>query len=99
MTNTKNIIEQKAIFGWLAFGTFLVLLVPAVAAQFTQAVQWGASDFIVMGLLIFGSGCLFIVLARKISPKYWFGVAALVILALVYVWAELAVGIFTDIGS
>jgi hypothetical protein len=67
--------------------------------QFTAAVDWGIMDFVVMGALVFGTCSLFVLVARKVPNKYWLAVGVLFAGAFLYVWAELAVGIFTNLGS
>jgi hypothetical protein len=76
-----------------------LLLIPLVAMQFTSEVNWDAFDFTVMGSLLFGIGSLFVLVSRKVPRRYWAIIGVLFAASLVYVWAELAVGIFTDWGS
>ena len=66
--------------------------------QFSNEVVWTISDFIIAGVLLFGTGALFVLTARRIR-KYRFAIGILFLTALLYVWAELAVGIFTNLGS
>jgi len=89
---------QNKVFAWLAIGTAVTLLVPLVAMQFAADVKWTLTDFITMGALIFGMGSLFILLARKIKKNRLI-TGAVFLLAFLYIWAELAVGIFTNLGS
>jgi hypothetical protein len=42
----------------IAFGTALILLVPLVAMQFTDEVNWGVADFVLAGALLGGTGLL-----------------------------------------
>jgi uncharacterized membrane protein len=49
-----DLISHNSIFAWIALATVAVLLVPLVAMQFTTEVQWDETNFIVMGLLLFG---------------------------------------------
>ena len=63
--------------------------------QFTDTVQWGGMDFLVAGILIFGASFTIGYLTKKLKHSRWrttiiFGV----LLLLVLLWAELAVGIF-----
>ena len=90
---------RGAAFGWAALATCLLLLVPLAAMQFTQEVRWGSADFAVMGLLVFGMCSIFIVSARLLPRRHWAGAAVVCSVAFLLVWAELAVGIFTDLGS
>lgn len=87
------------MFAWLAAATGVLLLIPLLAMQFTAEVNWEETDFIVMGLLLYGSGSLFVLLARKLPRRHWLAVGIATGFLFVYVWAELAVGIFTSLGS
>ena len=97
-TKNTDIIAQNKIFLWIALGTGLLLLVPLIAMQFTGEVNWTLSDFIVMGTLIFTASSLFVLTARKVR-KNRLVVGAVFLLAFLWLWAELAVGIFTNWGS
>ena len=81
-------------------GTGAVLLVPLLAMQFTREVNWTALDFVVAAILLAGAGfALELAVGRVANTKQrllWVGAIAL---AFVYVWAELAVGIFFHFGS
>ncbi len=95
----RTAIRRNVWFVWLGLVTGLVLLVPLVAMQFTSGVNWTASDFVVMGGLLFGTGSLFVLLARRLAPRYWVGLGIILSLLFVAVWIELAVGVFTNLGS
>ena len=99
MRRANDVIFQNRVFLWVAAATGLLLLVPLVAMQFTAAVDWNAADFIVMGLLLFGTGSAFVLAARKAPGKHRLAIGVLFLLAFLYVWAELAVGVFTNLGS
>lgn len=91
-------IMQNKVFIRIAIGTGLVLLIPLIAMRFTGEVNWGLGDFVVMGILLFGTGSMFVLVAKKIRKHR--AILAIVFLAVfLYIWAELAVGIFTDLGS
>lgn len=96
--NSNDIITQNRVFGWIALATVAVLLIPLVAMQFTDDVNWTAGDFIVAGALLFGAGSLFVIAARM-APAYRLVIGAVVALALVWLWVELAVGLFTGWGD
>jgi hypothetical protein len=66
--------------------------------QFTNEVAWNLFDFIVMGILLFSTTSIFVILARKL-PKHRFAIAIILLLGFLYVWAELTVGIFTNLES
>ena len=99
-TQTPSRSIPWRLIGWGAVTTILAL--PALAMAFDwrfdeEPVNWGPEDFMVMGLLLGGSGFA-IELGARFSKKgpYRWGMAIAVIGALLMVWANLAVGI---IGS
>lgn len=98
-TKSKDIIMQDKAFRRLSLTIGLILSIPLVMTQISDEWDWGLFDFIVIGALLFGMGSLFILVARKIDKKYRIAVGILFLLATLYIWAELAVGIFTNIGS
>ena len=73
----------------------LLLLIPFIAMQFTDQVNWTPFDFVVAGILLLGIGILCELAMRMIknSKTRIIVVVGLVIL-LFLIWAELAVGIF-----
>ena len=87
-----------------ALGAGLILLIP-LALQLTigtgvdgQGWNWKLSDFIVIGALLFVAG-LGIDIARRRMGKYRvLGIMA-VVLGFLWLYAELAVGVFTNWGS
>jgi hypothetical protein len=90
MTLSKSITR-------IALATALLLLIPLVAMQFTQEVVWTSSDFVIAGILLFGAGLTFELVARRgDSPAYRLAAGATLGLALLLVWVNLAVGL---IGS
>lgn len=96
---TGNLLFRQAVFIWIAFATLAILLVPFVAMQFTSDVRWDATDFIVMGALLFGMGSLYVLAARKKLRKHRMFLGILFVATFLYIWAELAVGVFTNLGS
>jgi len=92
-------LSRNSIFAWIALATAAVLLIPLLAMQFTTAVHWDTADFVVMGALLFGMASLFVLAVRKAGGRHRLLIGAIFIGAFLYIWAELAVGIFTDIGS
>ena len=75
----------------------LILSIPLVAMQFTNEVNWSAFDFAVAGILLFVSafGINVILNSVRINSMRFLYVALLVI-TLILIWAELAVGIFNS---
>ncbi|PWN05697.1 hypothetical protein DDZ15_14015 [Rhodohalobacter mucosus] len=81
----------------LAIATALLLLIPLVAMQFTSEVVWSASDFIVAGVLLFGTGLAYLLITKKDQRLIYRSASAVALgSALFLVWSNLAVGI---IGS
>lgn len=76
--------------------TCALLLLPAVAMEFTSQVQWGAGDFLAAGSLLFLTGAAMVLASRvarsRLQRMGWVGLLAL---AFLVVWAELAVGVFS----
>jgi len=73
----------------------LLLLIPLIAMQFTDEVNWSIFDFVIAGTLLFGTGVLCELALRKIkSFKYRLAILTCILLVLLAIWAELAVGIF-----
>ena len=86
---------QKQLLG-VALATVLLLLVPAVAMQFTSDVSWGPGDFVVAAALLFGAGALAVLgLAHVNSAGRRAALLVGIALGLAVVWAELAVGLFS----
>lgn len=72
-----------------------LLLIPLIAMQFTNEVNWNLLDFVVAGGLLLGTGLILDLVLRKIKNKeYRVIMVAGVLIVLLLVWAELAVGIF-----
>lgn len=91
MNMTIQNIRVAGIFVVTAF----LLLIPFVAMQFTAEVNWKPLDFVAAGVLLLSAG-----FACELILRFVKGVGmriaalALVLLVLLLVWAELAVGIF-----
>ena len=73
----------------------ILLLIPLIAMQFTAEVNWTPFDFVVAGLLLIGAGLIFDLVIRKIKNiKSRIAISLVLLIALLLIWAELAVGIF-----
>lgn len=92
MMEAKNTIRKKSV-GIVALITAGILSIPLIAMQFTEEVDWGVRDFIIMGALIFGTGLL-IDLAIIKAGKHRFIAILVLVMAFLLIWAELAVGVF-----
>lgn len=72
-----------------------LLLIPLIAMQFSEEVNWGLFDFIIAGALLSGTGLLIEYISRSVSGmrrKKIFIAGIILVFALI--WAEMAVGIF-----
>ncbi|GHG01519.1 hypothetical protein [Thalassotalea marina] len=87
------------IYILLALATCGLLLIPFTASQITAEVDWKIFDYIVMGLLIFGFSSLFVFSSRRVPKNKRVLVGAGLFLLFIYIWLELAVGVFTTLGS
>jgi len=96
---TEELIFRKRAFFWVAIGTVVILIIPFSAMQFTDEVNWGIADFIVMSFLLFGMGSLFVLISRRAHRKQRVLIGAIIATLVLFTWAELAVGVFTGLGS
>lgn len=81
----------RSVLG-VALATLLLLALPLLASW-----SWTLSDFVVAGVLIFGTGLTFILVVRKASNiAYRAAVGGTLAAALLLIWINLAVGV---IGS
>jgi len=72
-----------------------LLLIPLVAMQFTDEVNWSPYDFLIAAVLLFGTGFIIDLVIRKTkSIKYRVAILILIVIAFILIWAELAVGVF-----
>src|SRR5690606_36216539 len=80
---------------WI-FGTAATLLTaPLIAMQFTSEVQWDIYDFLIMGVLLFAVATAVDLIWKKVrASRKRFLYIALVLMLLLMIWAELAVGVF-----
>ena len=92
---TGNTAYKAAIR--LAISTGIILLLPLIAMQYTDEVGWDLADFVVAGVLLFGTGLAYELMARKggtVAYRAAVGIALATVFLLV--WVNGAVGI---IGS
>ncbi len=62
-------------------------------------VSWNMSDFVVMGLLLLGTGSVFVLVSRRSPRRRRVVIGVAFAAALLFIWAELAVGVFTNLGT
>ncbi|MDQ3550655.1 MAG: hypothetical protein M3413_03940 [Bacteroidota bacterium] len=86
--------QNKRLLG-IMLTIAVLLLIPLIAMQFTNEVDWGMLDFVVMGVLLFGTGLICEFVMRKVKKtEHRILIIAVILVALFLIWAELAVGIF-----
>lgn len=87
-------LQNKRLMAILAAAAVL-LSVPLIAMRFTAEVKWDVFDFIVGGILLFGTAFA-IEIALRLVRDFWHRVAvcAGILFFLFLIWAELAVGVF-----
>jgi len=79
----------------IVFVVAFLLLIPLIAMQFTDEVNWTLGDFVVAGFLLFGTGFMLDMIFRKVNTsKYRIVLYVLLLAVFLLIWAELAVGIF-----
>ena len=79
---------------YVAFATASILMLPLVAMVFTNEVNWSLFDFIVMGILLFGTGLTYELAARKAGNiAYRTAVGVALAAAFILIWVNGAVGI------
>lgn len=87
-------MKNKRLFIIFSIITIL-LLIPIIAMQFTENVNWTLLDFIVAGALLLGAGLLCELVLRKVKTiKFRIAICIALLILFFLIWAELAVGIF-----
>jgi hypothetical protein len=71
-----------------------ILLLPLLAMQITDEVDWDLTDFVVAGALLVGTGLTYALVARKSGNiAYRSAVGVALATALIIIWINLAVGV------
>jgi hypothetical protein len=73
----------------------VLLLIPILAMQFTNEVHWSVMDFVMAGILLFSTSLAIEFVLRKVkSNNYRILICGIILIIILLLWAELAVGIF-----
>lgn len=73
----------------------VLLLIPFVAMQFSEEVNWELPDFVIAAILLFGTALICEFILRKIKDvKFRILLCVGLVILLLLIWAELAVGVF-----
>ena len=73
----------------------ILLLIPLIAMQITDEINWNLFDFVIAGVLLLATGltCDFVI--RKVNKnKFRILIFVVIFLMFLLIWAELAIGIF-----
>lgn len=93
-TNSHNQTPFSKQVAYVLGSTVLILMIPLVAMQLTGEVNWTLSDFVIMGVLLSGIGMTFVVASRFVKTRQnRIVLGAVLLFILLFIWAELAVGI------
>jgi hypothetical protein len=93
------ITQNKRLYGIL-FTAMLLLLIPLIAMQFTNEVDWTLVDFLVMGVLLTGTGLMCELVLRNVKKiEHRVLLVAAILFGFFLVWAQLAVGLLSKLFS
>lgn len=88
------ITQNKRLFG-IMISIAILLFIPLITMQFSDEVNWKLADFVIAGVLLFGTGLICEFVMRKVKKKEnRIALIVVIIALLLLIWAELAVGIF-----
>ncbi len=77
--------------------TASILLIPFIAMRFTSEVNWTFSDFLIMGILIFGTGMAYTLISRiSDTLSYKLAVGTGIGTGFFLIWSNLAVGLIAS---
>ena len=92
ITTMKKENKRLAI---IIASVFALLAIPALGMQFSSEVNWGPGDFVIMGMLLLGTGMFIELILRTVKKKSLrLPLIILMIILFLLTWAELGVGIF-----
>ena len=87
-------MQNKRLF-YIVLTIVFLLLFPLIAMQFSDEVNWSLFDFGVAAALLLGTGLLCeLVLRRVKETSRRIIICGIILVLLILVWVELAVGIF-----
>lgn len=99
--------DKMTKHSWLASAPFrialsilVVLFVPAIGMILSDDVNWTVGDFLSIGLLVLVAAVAYEYGIKRLYTSRGRVIAVIALLGLcLYIWAELAVGILTTLGS
>ncbi|MBT8219836.1 MAG: hypothetical protein KJP00_08425 [Bacteroidia bacterium] len=85
--------NKRPVF--ILIGTAILLLIPLLAMQFTNEVNWSLGDFAIAAILLLVAGFAIDVVIRKVkNNQYRMVITVAIVILFLLIWAELGVGIF-----
>ena len=89
--NDDKAIGRLRILGWSLVA--ILLLLPAIAMQFTDDVDWTPGDFLAAAIMLIGSGIICeLIVRRSRNNTYRFGAVLALGAAFLLTWSNAAVG-------
>ena len=87
------ITQNKRLIG-IVLSVALLLSISLIAMQFTNEVDWKLFDFVIMGVLLLGTGLLCELVMRRVrNMERRIVICGAILVVLFLIWAELAVDI------
>ena len=81
-------------FKKLLISSTVILTIPILGKLFTDDFQWALPDFIIGAMLLYETSFMIDVIMRKVQKKsHRLALSGLILLVLLCIWAELAVGL------
>ena len=81
-------------FKKLLISSTVILTIPILGKLYTDDFQWALPDFIIGAILLYGTSFMIDVILRKVQKKsHRIALSGLILLVLLCIWAELAVGL------
>lgn len=95
---SKNTLQKSMLRVGLVVAA--ILLIPFIGTQVSAEWDWELFDFVIMGVLLFSIGMLIEFVRQKVKNTTHRAILIIgLVLLCLYIWAELAVGVFTNLGS
>lgn len=96
--NTENKLLPSILR--LALATAALLMIPLVAMQFSGEMAWDETDFLVGGILIFGTGLTYTLITRESdNMAYRVAIGFALFTGLFLIWVNMAVGVIGSVDN
>ena len=90
-----NVMSKNKRLAIIILAVPVLLMIPLTGMLFNTGIDWSLLDFVVMGILLLGAGLTLELVLRKVPRKEnRIALVAIIAIAFLLIWAELAVGIF-----